>query len=262
MDEPDKPDWPTIGFEVAGHVATVTLDRPERLNSFNERMTLDVLEMWRQVREDDEIHAVVLRAAGERAFCTGMDVRDGPWWTDVNVWSRQDPGAKLGPKQQGVWKPVVAAVHGMAAGGAMYFLNEADIIICSPDAEFFDPHANGGIVSSLEPVGMLHRGVPLGDVLRWALMGSGERIGAESALRLGLVTEVVGREELWTRAAEIAAEIAGRRPEAIQGTVRAIWEAVNQPPALTRQTGLLYTHVGNGDARPRIGGNEGPPRVR
>jgi len=240
----------------------VTLNRPERLNAFNERMTQEMGELWRRVREDDEIRAVVLRAAGDRAFCTGMDVREGPWWTDVNVWSQQDPGAKLGPKQQGVWKPVIAAVHGMAAGGAMYFLNEADIIICSEDAEFFDPHANGGIVSALEPVGMLHRGVPLGDVLRWALTGTQERIGAQTALRLGLVTEVVTREELWPRASRLALDIAKRRPEGVQGTVRAIWEAVGQPPAVSRQVGLLYTHVGNGDARPGTSREEGPPYVR
>src|SRR3546814_9714852 len=69
-----------------------------------------------------------------------------------------------------------------------YFLNEADIIVASDDAAFFDPHANAGIVSALEPIGMLHRGLPLGDVLRWALMGTEERITADTALRLGLVT--------------------------------------------------------------------------
>ena len=257
-----SPGYSTIDYAVRDHIATVTLQRPDRLNSFNEQMTLEVQDVWRRVREDDEVRVVVLRAAGDRAFCTGMDVREGPWWTDVGVWSRQDPGARLGPKQQGVWKPVIAAVHGMAAGGAMYFLNEADIIICSEDATFFDPHANGGIVSALEPVGMLHRGVPLGDVLRWALMGNEERIGAQTALRLGLVTEVVPRAELWSRAEEIAAQIAARRPEGIQGTVRAIWEAVNQPPAVTRETGLLYTHVGNGDARPSVNRTQSEPRVR
>lgn len=257
-----SPGYSTIGYTVRDHVATVTLNRPDRLNSFNEQMTIEVQDLWRRVREDDEVRVVVLRAAGDRAFCTGMDVREGPWWTEVGVWSQRDPGARLGPKQQGVWKPVVAAVQGMAAGGAMYFLNEADIILCSEDATFFDPHANGGIVSALEPVGMLHRGVPLGDVLRWALMGNEERIGAQTALRLGLVTEVVAREELWSRADEIAAEIATRRPEGIQGTVRAIWEAINQPPAVTRETGLLYTHVGNGEARPNVGGGQREPRVR
>ena len=78
-----------------------------------------------------------------------------------------DPGVTSSPKfHHKVWKPVVAAVHGMCAGGGQYFINEADIVICSDDAAFFDPHANGGIVSALEPIGMLARGVPLGDVLR------------------------------------------------------------------------------------------------
>ena len=103
----------------------------------------------------------------------------------------------LSPKfHHKVWKPVVVAVHGMCAGGGQYFVNEADIVICSDDAQFFDPHANGGIVSALEPIGMLDRGVPLGDVLRWALMGTEERITADTALRLGLVSEVVPRADL------------------------------------------------------------------
>ena len=119
-----------------------------------------------------------------------------------NVWNSFDPGVTLSPKfHHKCWKPVVTAVHGMCAGGAQYFLNESDIIVCSDDAEFFDPHANGGIVSALEPIGMLARGVPVGDVLRWALMGTEERITPETALRIGLVTEVVPRAELWDRAA-------------------------------------------------------------
>jgi enoyl-CoA hydratase/carnithine racemase len=140
---------------------------------------------------------------------------------------------------------VITAVQGMAAGGAMYFINESDIVICSDDATFFDPHANGGMVSALEPVGMLRRGVPLGDVLRWALLGNEERITAATALRLGLVTEVVSRDALWPTAASLAAEIASRRPEAIQGTVRAIWEAIDEPWAVSQRHGLAYTQLGN-----------------
>src|SRR3546814_3822401 len=94
----------------------------------------------------------------------------------------------------------------MCAGGGQYFLNEADIIVASDDAAFFDPHANAGIVSALEPIGMLHRGLPLGDVLRWALMGTEERITADTALRLGLVTEVVPRADLRDRAHSLAAD--------------------------------------------------------
>ena len=191
-----------ILFEVGDdHVATITLNRPEALNSFNDDMAREITWAWETIRDTDDIHAVVLRAAGERAFCTGVDIKGGAtWFATKNVWNFDDPGKWLSPKlHHRVWKPVIAAVHGMCAGGAQYFLNEADIIICSDDACFFDPHANGGIVSALEPIGMLARGVPLGDVLRWALMGTEERISPETASRLGLVSEITPRADLWDR---------------------------------------------------------------
>jgi enoyl-CoA hydratase/carnithine racemase len=243
-----------ITFEVVEHVATITFDRPDALNSFDDRMAAEIEWAWQTVRDDDAIHVVVLQANGERAFCTGLDVKGGtPWFVSANVWNTFDPGTTLSPKfHHKVWKPVVVAVHGMCAGGGQYFLNEADIIVCSDDAEFFDPHANGAIVSAVEPIGMLARGVPLGDVLRWALMGTEERITAATALRLGLVTEVTTRAELRPRAAAIAASIAARNPIAIQGTVRAIWESLDMPRTVAIQNALAYTHIGNAprDARP------------
>ncbi|WP_019546593.1 enoyl-CoA hydratase/isomerase family protein [Streptomyces sulphureus] len=257
------PEFSTIELTVDAHVATLTLNRPERLNCFNEKMATEVAEAWALVRDDDDIHAAVLRANGERAFCSGVDLSDGPWWTHLSVWNQEDPGAMLGPKHHRVWKPVVCAVHGMVAGGAMYFVNESDIVISSPEASFFDPHLNGGIVSSLEPMGMLARGVPLGDVMRWALVGSEERITAATALRIGLVTEVTEPGELWSTAGALAAEIAARRPEAVQGTVRAIWESREMSPTMAQRNGLSYTQIGNAgagltDAR----ANKRPPRFR
>jgi len=242
----------TVQFELSEHVAIITLNRPERLNAFNEAMATKTAELWERVRDDDDIRVVVLQANGDRAFCTGIDIQEGAWWADKSIWNQADPGAHLGPKHQRVWKPVIAAVHGMCAGGGQYFVNEADIVICSEDATFFDPHANNGIVSALEPIGLLYRGVPLGDVLRWALTGNEERICASTALRLGLVTEVVAGDTLRPRARELAAGIAKRRPEAVQGTVRAIWEALEMTRTMALQNGMLYTHVGN----PR----EGAPR--
>ncbi|MCU1454187.1 MAG: paaG [Acidimicrobiales bacterium] len=237
----------TITFEVEGHVATITLDRPDVLNSFNDAMARELTDAWQTVRDTDDIHVVVLQANGDRAFSTGVDVKGGgTWFQSENIWNSFDPGLTLSPKiHHRVWKPVVTAVHGLCAGGAQYFLNESDIIICSDDAVFFDPHANVGIVSALEPIGMLHRGVPLGDVLRWALMGNEERITADTALRLGLVTEVVARDHLRSRARAIADSIARRNPRAVQGTVRAIWESLDMNRTTAIQNGLAYTHIGN-----------------
>jgi enoyl-CoA hydratase/carnithine racemase len=238
-------DYETIEFAVAAHVATITLNRPDQLNSFTETMCREMREVWGIVRDTDDIHVAVLRANGERAFCTGIDIKAGAWWMEKNVWTQEDPGVHLGPRANRVWKPVICAIQGMCAGGGQYFVNECDIVICSDSAVFFDPHANGGIVSALEPIGMLQRGVPLGDVLRWALMGTEERITASTALRLGLVSEVVPVDELRARAADIAQQIAERNPIAIQGTIRAIWEATEMTPNMAKQNGLAYTHIGN-----------------
>jgi E-phenylitaconyl-CoA hydratase len=229
------------------HVATITLNRPSASNAFTDRMAAELAWAWQTVRDTDDIHAVVVQANGDIGFCTGVDVKVGAsWFIKSNVWNTFDPGNTLSPKlTHRCWKPVVAAVHGMAAGGGQYLLNESDIIICSEDAVFFDPHANGGIVSALEPIGMLHRGVPLGDVLRWALMGSEERITAQTALRLGLVTEVVPLEQLRERAYEIARSIASRNPVAIQGTIRAIWECLDMTRSTALHNGMSYTHIGN-----------------
>jgi enoyl-CoA hydratase/carnithine racemase len=253
-------DCETITFDVEDHVATITLDRPDALNSFNERMATEIRWAWETVRDTDDIHVAVLQANGDRAFCTGIDVRSDPgWFMKSNVWNSFDPGMVLSPKfHHHVWKPVIAAVHGMCAGGAQYFLNEADIILCSDAAVFFDPHANGGIVSALEPIGMLARGVPIGDVLRWALMGTEERVTAETALRLGLVTEVVTTDELRSRTRAIADSIAARNPKAIQGTVRAIWESLDMTRTMALQNGMAYTHIGN-DPHPALAERKNAP---
>ncbi|WP_308161258.1 enoyl-CoA hydratase/isomerase family protein [Dietzia psychralcaliphila] len=253
----------TIEFEVSDHIATITLDRPDRLNCFNEAMAGDMVRAWERVRDDDDIHVAVLRANGERAFCTGVDLSEGPWWSHLNRWNQEDPGTSLGPRSHKVWKPVICAVQGMAAGGAMYFINECDIVICSEDATFFDPHANGGMVSSLEPIGMLARGIAFGEVMRWALLGSDERMTADTALRVGIVTEVTAPGELRARAHQLAAEIAARRPEAIQGTVRAIWESIDMTPSMAMRNGLSYTQIGNqGEGRTDSRKNKRAPRFR
>lgn len=252
-----QPERSTVEFELGDdQVATVTLDRPERLNAFNEQMADEMTDIWTRVRDDDAIHAAVLQANGDRAFCTGIDLAEGGWWLDRNIWNHIDPGQALGPRHHLVWKPVIAAVHGMCAGGGQYFVNECDIVICSDDATFFDPHANGGIVSALEPIGMLKRGIPLGEVLRWALMGNEERITAETARQIGLVSEVVGASELRSRAHEIAAQIAARNPIAIQGTVRAIWESIDMTRHSALQNGLAYTHIGNSEETLPLGQRE------
>jgi enoyl-CoA hydratase/carnithine racemase len=237
-------DFETIRYEVDDEkVATITLDRPEVLNAFDRQMCEEVRAAWKRVKDDPDVHAVVLRAEGDRAFSAGLDTKKTYGQPD-DVWNHEDPGELLSPKWQKVWKPVVCAVQGICTAGAFYFLNEADIIICSEDATFFDSHVTYGLVCALEPVGLMRK-VGLAQSLRIALMGNDERVTAATALEIGLVTEVVDRADLWARAHQIAVGIAAKPTSATQGTVRAIWESLDRPYRAAMEQGLLYTRLGN-----------------
>jgi enoyl-CoA hydratase/carnithine racemase len=241
-------DFETIIVEKANHIATVTINRPDALNTFTRRMLEEFSYLWKEISEDDAIHVVVLRAAKGRAFSAGSDVRQSKTpegqLLHPNPWTARDPGECLGPKHNRCWKPVVCAVHGLAGGGAFYWINEADIVICSEDAAFFDPHVSYGLTAALEPIGARYR-MPLGDVLRMTLLGNDERISAQTALRIGLVTEVVENDGLWDRAHDLAEKIAAKPPAAIQGSVRAIWESLDLPRQIALQGGLKFCQIGN-----------------
>jgi enoyl-CoA hydratase/carnithine racemase len=225
------------------HVATVTLNRPSRINAFNQGMLEDFSGIWKFVRETDFVHAVVVQAEGERGFCSGVDVQEG-YDRAENIWQEEDPGAFLGPRVNKVWKPIVCAVHGITAGGAFYWINESDIIICAEGTTFFDPHVSYGLVAALEPIGLARR-IPLGEAIRMALTGIDERVSAERALQIGLVTEIVAPDRLRTRAHELAASMAAKPPAAIQGTVRAIWESLDETRTQAQSRGLGYAQLGN-----------------
>lgn len=236
--------YETILYDVSpDKVATVTLDRPEVLNAFDRRMCEEMRDVWHAIKMDPAVNAVVLRAAGDRAFSVGLDTKK-PYGQPDDVWNHEDPGELLSPKWQKCWKPVVCAVHGICTAGAFYFLNEADVVICSDDATFFDSHVTYGLVCALEPIGLMRR-IGLAQTLRMALSGNDERVTATTALAIGLVTEVVGRDELWARAHEIAAGIARKPTSATQGTVRAIWESLDRPYRVAMEQGLIYTRLGN-----------------
>ena len=231
--------YETIIYEVgADHVATITLNRPQAMNSFTAQMLRDFDDVWERIKRDDNVRAIVLRAAEGRAFCTGADIKEGEKehvFSYDNIWNMQDPGAKLGAKANEVFKPLIVAVHGLCCGGAFYFLNEADIILCSEDAQFFDPHVTYGLVCAVEPIGLSYR-IPIGDVMRIALLGNDERMSAQTAKDIRLVSEVLPQQQLWARAHELAAKIAAKSPAAVQGSVRAIWASMD----MQRKAALSY----------------------
>lgn len=247
--------YETIIVDIADHVATITINRPEAMNSFTKKMCEEFEHLWKSIAVNDDVHCCVLRAAPGKAFCTGADVKhqdpSGPLVDLDNIWHCEDPGKYLGPKSMNCWKPVVTAVHGMAAGGAFYWLNESDIVICSEDATFFDPHVTYGMTSALEPIGMTYK-MPLQDVLRMVLLGNDERISAQTAQRIGIVSEVLPLDKLWARAASLAAIIAAKPPAATAGSLKAIWQSLDLPRSVALMNGLKYCQIGNPIGIPQI----------
>ncbi|MFJ8107323.1 enoyl-CoA hydratase/isomerase family protein [Streptomyces sp. NPDC096132] len=204
-------------------VAVVTLDRPEKLNAIDLDTARRLAHVWRGLRCDDTVRAVVLTGAGTRAFSTGLD-RDAVVPQPGSPFMQDDPLLTIGPKANDLWKPVVAAVEGMACGGAFYLLGECEFLVAGADAVFFDPHTTYGMVSAYESVLMAQR-MPYGEVARMMLMGTAERISARRAHDIGLVSELTDAGAALGAAIACAAVVAGYPTAGVQGTVRALWAA-------------------------------------
>jgi enoyl-CoA hydratase/carnithine racemase len=230
----------TVLYEERDGIAIVTLNRPDVYNAFNMLMQRELREIWRSLRGNDDVRVVILTGAGRKAFCTGIDrdesiaeyLEHKPDRTSSTgqvstPFMYNDPGYWINPKQNDLWKPVIAAVNGMACGGALYMLGEADIIIAAENATFFDPHVSYGMVAGFESTHLLQK-LPLGETLRVALMGANERMSVQRAYQLGLVSEIVAADDLMDRAIWVAEGIATAPVLAVQGTLRAIWMAHEQ----------------------------------
>ena len=248
-------DFETLLYEERDGVAWVTLNRPDRLNAFNSLMQRELHALWRGLRRHDDVRCVVLTGAGEKAFCTGIDRMEqmgdeGDDSTDPDVvgsgstpFMFNDPGDNIGPKSSDLWKPVIAAVNGIACGGAFYMLGEVEFIVAAEHATFFDPHVTYGMTAAFEPIHM--SGImPFGEIMRLSLLGNYERLSAARAYEIGLVSEITPKEQLHERTEWAANAIASQPPLAIEGTVRAIWGAreLGQRQALR----LGYAYVGLG----------------
>lgn len=232
-DDPTAPeptslgDFETLRAERRGAVAWIWLNRPERYHAFNKVLCDELSGLWRTLRTDDSVRSVVLTATGDTAFCTGIDrdyiPSDGGVDYEFSPYTYDDPGQLLGPKANDFWKPVVCAVNGMACGGAFYLLGEVDILIAADHATFFDPHVTYGMPAVYEPLLMLHRGMPFGEILRVSLLGNHERLSAARALEIGLVSEVCPSAELEERAAWLADTIASAPAGPMQASLRTLW---------------------------------------
>jgi enoyl-CoA hydratase/carnithine racemase len=238
-------EFETLLYEEADGVAVVTLNRPEVHNAFNEVMQSELREVWRGLRSNEDVRAIVLTGAGQKSFCTGMDRADVPTEEGeyyFHALTYEDPGRTIGPRSQGLWKPVIAAVNGMACGGAFYLLGQVDFIVAAEHATFFDPHVTYGMPAVFEPALMGER-MPFGEVMRMTLMGNQERISAMKAEQIGLVTQVVASDELVEVTRQLAVTIASYAPDAVQASLRAVWASREISPGQMVELGNLFLNI-------------------
>jgi enoyl-CoA hydratase/carnithine racemase len=229
----------------------MTLNRPERLNALNFELFAQLIEQWPLLDADRTIRSIVFTGAG-RAFCAGLDLSKplaaGPDSMSTRTEALKDGITGYTARQADVYKPVITAVNGVCAGGGLHFVIDADIVIAAESATFFDPHLNVGRVDALESVG-LARKVGLGPAIRMMLLGRNERITAQRALELGIVSEVVPDDQLMDRAIELAEAVATCAPLATQISLRNVWDSLNHgiDDALELSTKALRDYGGHPD---------------
>jgi len=239
--------YETVLFEVSDRIATITLNRPERLNAMNQQMKDDLRAAWQRVKDDADIWVAIITGAG-KGFSSGADVQslDAAGFTKIDRWRElcmhEGIRALPTPRRMNVHKPVIAAVNGVAAGVSLDQVTEADIPIASDKAYFVDPHVSIGYVSSHEMVNMARR-VPVAVCLRMALLGSHEKMSAQRAYEVGLVTEVVPHEQLLPRARELAEMLCKNAPLAVWGTKMGILRGLGLPIEQAEEIAAGYLEV-------------------
>jgi enoyl-CoA hydratase/carnithine racemase len=245
--------YQTILYDVADHVASIVLNRPHRVNAFDSVMLREMEDVWGRIDGDPDVRVAIVSGAGDKGFCTGADLKEyaeaGPGAGRPIAREWTDGGMRLTSAQCGVRKPVIAAIHGLCAGGGLHFPADSDIVICADDTVFVDPHTRNGQVSAIETIGLAAR-MPFGEVLRMVLTGGGYRIDARRAYELGLVSEVVSRDRLLPTAHEIARQVAACSPATNMASKAALWGALERglTDAYSHGWRLLVAHHAHADS--------------
>jgi enoyl-CoA hydratase/carnithine racemase len=214
--------------ERRGRVGWLIFNRPGAANAMDSAMLTELEWAWRELDDDPAVRVIVNSGRGA-SFQSGLDIVELARKPDaLREQSRRTRRAelKLTGWHNGVQKPVVAAVNGVCAGGGLHFVADADIVIASAKASFLDPHVSIGQVSAYETIGLTRR-IPFEAVMRMALLGRHERISAERALELGMISQVVDPPEQLEEVAQALAEsVAESPPAALGATKRALWGAL------------------------------------
>jgi enoyl-CoA hydratase/carnithine racemase len=214
-----------IRYDKDGKIAIITINRPEAMNAMDRETSQELAEAFQDFDRDDQMLVAILTGAGDKAFSAGADLKKmygraedgkvGEIWDADRQW-------RLGQRLQ-VWKPVIAAINGYCLAGGLELALGCDIRIASETASFGCPEVRWGILHGYGAL-RLPKTVPLSAAME--LLLTGDRIDAQEALRLGIVSRVVPAAELMPTARQLAAKICANGPLAVRVTKELAWRGL------------------------------------
>ncbi|HWF44831.1 MAG TPA: enoyl-CoA hydratase-related protein [Candidatus Kapabacteria bacterium] len=214
--------YKTLQLSISGHVAEITIDRPDKLNALSAQVLEDLRHLVTELREHEDVRTVILTGSGEKAFAAGADIGE---LARLNDW---EEGMSFAQSGQAVFslietspKPFIAAVNGFALGGGCELALACHIRICSENAKFGQPEVTLGIIPGYGGTQRLTRA--MGRTYAADLILTGRTIDAKEAYAHELVSRVVPLTELMTTARQIAETIAQKAPLAIRSAIEAIF---------------------------------------
>jgi len=236
----------SIDYKVEGKVGTFTINRPEALNAANVEMLKQLHENMVLFRDNPDVWVGIITGAGEKAFCAGADIAETlPFMKSIRGKPHEFPDTPL--KYMEVYKPLIAAVNGVALGGGLEIMLTCDIRIAAEHTRFGSPEVNLGLIPGWGGTQRLLRTIPY--IKAAEIILSGKPINAQEAYRIGLINEVVKKEELMDRAHQWAENLCQVGPLALRAAKEALLRGYNLPlyEGIKLETSLFEYLLGTED---------------
>jgi E-phenylitaconyl-CoA hydratase len=216
-----------VRYEREGHIATITLDRPDALNAIDREMNAQLAETWQRFDADADAWVGILTGAGDRAFCAGADLID--LIPDAGAQARAGTLTEFnfGGNTRGFesWKPCIAAINGFALAGGLEIALACDLRIAVPRARFGLPEVRWAIIPGGGGTQRLPRLIPAARAMELIL--TGKQIDAEEALRIGLINQIVEPDQLIPAAHELANALLQNGPLALRAAKQAVLQGLD-----------------------------------
>jgi (E)-benzylidenesuccinyl-CoA hydratase len=226
----------SVDLRIDGHVAYITLNRPEAMNALDPEALEQLKAIWNEVREDPEIRVSVLTGAGTKAFCTGTDMKKAPPPTECMAATYLRDGMPLIPYMK-MWKPIIAAINGYAVGGGLEIALACDLRIASTTARFGLTETKVASLAGLNGTQCLPRAIPQAIAMKMIL--TGELIDGQEAHRVGLVSDLVEPDALMGLARKYAERIAANAPLSVKAAKQAVVLGMDMP----RDYAIAFGHL-------------------